>query len=104
MALRIDVFSDVHLKVVSTASAGGEPRYEYRMTSLSEPLPDPLKDHALSARCVTPAWAAALGQTCHGELLVVVTAGRPIHAYCHHNPIQADFGEDINVERSTCPR
>lgn len=103
MALRIDLDPQVQLRVVSTAAAGGEPRYEYRTTSFAEPLPNPLEGRVISAHCITSAWPGASDQGCHGELLVVVTAGRPLRVYCPAKALIPHFDADILVEENTCP-
>jgi hypothetical protein len=103
MALRIDVRRGVHLRVATTAEAGGKPRFEYRMTSLAEPFPDPLELDDLSPRCVSFPWAKALGQGCQADLFVVVKAQRPVRIYCEgKNFIPPEVGGDVFVEDDDC--
>lgn len=81
LALRVNVGSGVGLHVTTTTMAGGQPRYEYRRTSIAEPAANALVGRELTATCEQPGWADWISPRCHGDLLVVVAPGRPVRLY-----------------------
>lgn len=100
MALRINLGSGVQARVGTTQTLGGSPRYEYTVTTVAQPDRSPLEGRILTGDCEVPVWVSALGQSCSGDLLVVVDPGRPIRLYYGKDGIEPDIDPDVFVEES----
>jgi len=100
MALRINLGTAVQARVATTATLGGSPRYVYTVTTVAEPTRSPLVGRVLTGDCEVPAGASALGQSCSGELLVVVDPGRPIRLYYGQTGLEPDVDPDVFVEET----
>ncbi len=100
MALRIDLGPGVQLRVATTATLGGAPRYQSSVTAVYPSAEPVLSGRTVSARCDLPGWLSALGRSCSAELLVVVDQGRPVRLYSAQGAAEADVDPDVFLEES----